>query len=133
MPLSPHAPLVLPWRRTQVVASALLVIACALSPARCVRALEARDTSADPRAPGTALLYADTLDANAAAREDFETLPGIGPAKAAAIVSAREQRRGFCDAGEVRKAAGVGGARWERIAPLIRVTPSPRCSSSSRG
>ena len=109
------------------------VVALALVPGRGAPRITPREAAGDPRPPGSMLLYDDAIDVAAASAEDFEALPGIGPAKARRLVEARAQAGGFCDADEVRRAAGVPAKTWERIAPLIRLRPSPRCPASSRG
>ena len=76
------------------------------------------------------MLYDDAVDVARATVEDFEALPGIGPAKARRLVEAREAAGGFCEAEEIRRVAAVPAKTWERIAPLIRLRPAPRCASS---
>lgn len=47
---------------------------------------------APPCGEAVALLFGETLDLNRASTESLEVLPGIGPARARAIVKEREKR-----------------------------------------
>lgn len=117
---------------SQALWIALFVVAAAWAPAHLEPWCPARDDAADPRPPGSALLYADRLDVNAAAEADLETLPGIGPAKARAIVERRARAGGFCGLDEARRAAAVGTRAWARIVPWLELSPPGRCVSSGR-
>ena len=90
-----------------------------------------RDHSEDPRPPGAWSLYADVLDANAAAAADFELLPGIGPGIARRLVAERDARGGYCTAAEVAAVAAIGVKRWAAVTPQLSVRPARRCSRSS--
>lgn len=46
---------------------------------------------------------------------DFETLPGIGPSKANAIVSYREEHGNFNRIEEIKNVSGIGEATFEKI------------------
>jgi len=52
-------------------------------------------------------LFGLGLDANATDASTLETLPGIGPARARALVEARVERR-FCRARDLERAEGIG-------------------------
>ena len=130
---SENAPTGFAWTRWQSVWIAALVAAVSLVPARTRPEIPPRDTRGDARGPGTWILYDDVLEVNGAAALDFERLPGVGPALAARAIRARETRGGFCSVAEVRAALSLGEKRWAPVAPLLSVTPAPRCSSSSRG
>jgi len=52
-------------------------------------------------------LFGLGLDANATDASTLETLPGIGPARARALVEARLERR-FCRARDLERAEGIG-------------------------
>jgi competence ComEA-like helix-hairpin-helix protein len=60
------------------------------------------------------------LDINRASVAELTTLPGIGPARAAAIVAAREEAP-FRQPGDLRRVPGIGEATFQRLAPLIAV------------
>lgn len=59
------------------------------------------------------------LDANAMGREDFESLPGIGPALAARIISDRQQNGGFATFRELERVPGIGKKRIKELEPFF--------------
>lgn len=61
------------------------------------------------------------IDLNRATAEELETLPGIGAAKAAAIVEAREAQGGFGSLEELESVRGVGPALMAKLRPLVVV------------
>lgn len=62
------------------------------------------------------------LDINAAnAATLAETLPGIGPAKAALIVQWREQNGAFKHVDQLQEVKGIGPKTVEKLRPYIRV------------
>ena len=61
------------------------------------------------------------IDLNRASQEQLETLPGIGPAKAAAIVTHRETEGPFTVPGDLRAVAGIGEQTFQTLADLITV------------
>ena len=69
------------------------------------------------------LLFGETLDLNHANADQLEVLPGIGPARAQAIVEERE-RRHFQHVDELRAVRGIGPRTvaglegWVHIGPL---------------
>ncbi len=73
-----------------------------------IRSLDVRcGATPEPRRPvrGAArLLFGQTLDLNCAEAADLESLPGIGPARAAAIVSARP----FFSLAGLERVRGIG-------------------------
>jgi competence protein ComEA len=60
------------------------------------------------------------IDLNAATAEDWERLPGIGPAKAAAIVETRARLGGFQSVDQLTEVRGIGPALLEKLRPYIR-------------
>lgn len=70
---------------------------------------------------GGAVLADGRLDINRASVEDLDGLPGIGPAKAAAIVEDRERNGPFREPGDLRRVSGIGEATFQRLAELIAV------------
>lgn len=61
------------------------------------------------------------VDLNRADRALLETLPGIGPVKAQAIVDWREANGGFGSVDDVLLVSGVGEVTLEKIRPLVTV------------
>ncbi len=61
------------------------------------------------------------LDLNRALQEELETLPGIGPAKASAIVEHREANGPFAEPGDLREVPGIGEATFQRLADRVVV------------
>ena len=71
----------------------------------------AEDTS--PRLVGT-------VNINTATPEQLELLPGIGEARARAVVTMRKQRGGFKSVEELTEVKGIGEASLERLRPFVR-------------
>lgn len=61
------------------------------------------------------------LDLNRATAEELETLPGIGAAKAAAILAARDAQGGFSSLDELEAVRGIGPALMAKLRPLVVV------------
>jgi len=116
------------------LAAAAALLALALprespSPAACASPSERAAAGGHTRAVGCAggaslrgparLLYGLPLDLNRADAASLEVLPGIGPARAAAIVAARP----FAQVGELSRVPGIGPGTLARIAPYLRVAP----------
>lgn len=64
------------------------------------------------------------IDLNTATVQALEALPGIGPAKARAIVDYREREGRFKSTQQVMDVAGIGPAIYESIRDLVYVDPS---------
>lgn len=80
-------------------------------------------TSKPPR-PGTGSVKpkADAvLDLNTATAEDLDTLPGVGPVTAAAIVAWRQANGKFTSVDQLADVDGIGPARLEKLRALVRV------------
>jgi competence protein ComEA len=60
------------------------------------------------------------IDLNVASQAELETLPGVGPARAQAIIAERETRP-FRVPGDLRRVPGIGEATFQRLAPLVAV------------
>jgi competence ComEA-like helix-hairpin-helix protein len=61
------------------------------------------------------------LDINSADVEDLELLPGIGPAKAAAIVALREELGRFGRVEDLVGVRGIGPRTLEKLKPYVKV------------
>jgi competence protein ComEA len=62
------------------------------------------------------------VDLNRATAQELETLPGIGPARAQAIVEHREAHGPFGEPGDLRAVSGIGEATFQRLADLVGVS-----------
>ncbi len=69
-----------------------------------------------PGAPPTGL-----VNLNTATEVELETLPGIGPVLAAAIVEWRTQNVGFTSIEQLQDVSGIGPETFADLAPLVRV------------
>jgi competence protein ComEA len=83
---------------------------------------------AEHLAPATPVLVPEpgAVDLNRATASDLIALPGIGPAKAEAILAYRGKRGGFRRVEELRRVKGFGRKTVARLRPLVTVTPPPR-------
>ena len=79
------------------------------------------------------LLANERVDPNAAPAEELERLPGIGPAKAFAIVDDREIHGPYVTLEDLRRVPGIGPAVLERIASHVTLRPSRVGRSQGRG
>jgi competence protein ComEA len=61
------------------------------------------------------------MDLNEATQAELETLPGIGSAKARAIMDYRDRVQGFSSADQLLEVKGIGPKILEKIIPLIRI------------
>lgn len=81
---------------------------------------EAVPASASAGAAGSAA-PSRPLDLNTATLDQFEELPGVGPATAQAIVAEREDRGGFASVEELLDVRGIGPAKLDAIRDLVTV------------
>ena len=72
------------------------------------------DASADPAAAGP-------IDLNTATIAQLDTLPGIGPSFAAAIIRERDRLGGFTSVDQLREVRGIGDKRFADLKPLVSV------------
>ncbi len=63
----------------------------------------------------------DLISINKATIEELQTLPGIGPSKAAAIIEYREQKGGFATIDELLSITGIGPKTLEKFRDKITV------------
>jgi competence protein ComEA len=61
------------------------------------------------------------IDLNTATSAQLESLPGIGPTLAAAIVAERDRRGGFRSVNELREVRGIGEARFADLRERVTV------------
>jgi competence protein ComEA len=72
------------------------------------------------------------LDLNRATDQDFDALPGIGPRLAERIMEYRQSAGAFRSLDELRAVKGIGKKKFERIRPLVTVTPDPGLSGRGK-
>jgi competence protein ComEA len=80
-------------------------------------------TPVTPRkpAPPTSAKRGEVIDLNTATVQQLDTLPGIGPVTAAAIVSWRNANGKFKSVDQLAEVDGIGPTRLEKLRPLVRV------------
>ena len=62
-----------------------------------------------------------SLDLNRATAEQFEALPGVGPATAAAIIGDRERNGPFASVDDLDRVPGIGPAKLSALRDLVSV------------
>jgi competence protein ComEA len=62
------------------------------------------------------------MDLNHASQTELETLPGIGPTKAKAIITYREQHNGFNKMEQLLEVKGIGPKALEVLSKLVRIS-----------
>jgi competence protein ComEA len=67
-------------------------------------------------------LFGLPLDPNRASPATLETLPGIGPSRAAAIAAARSSAP-FCEFDDLDRVPGIGPRTLEKLSGLLEVEP----------
>ena len=82
--------------------------------------------------------YAALVNINTADAATLDTLPGIGPTKAAAIVDYRTENGPFAATADIQKVSGIGPSTFAQIEPFITVgdavaapSAAPALSSSA--
>lgn len=83
----------------------------------------------DPATNGLAAVAAGRVDLNAADQTLLEALPGIGPAKAQAILDDRTARGPFATVDDLDRVAGFGAKTVERLRPYLTVDGSASSSA----
>jgi len=133
-------------RRTLTLAVGLLALATAgrlllapgradfaWSPSRAPRAAESigatraavDDTLARAAEAARPLARGETIDVNRADAVQLQRLPGVGPARAAAIVRERDRAGPFASAADLQRVAGIGPGMIERWDGLVAAGGRP--------
>ncbi|WP_026689175.1 helix-hairpin-helix domain-containing protein [Alteribacter aurantiacus] len=63
----------------------------------------------------------DLININTATQQELETLPGIGPSKAQAILSYVQEHGPFSQVDDITNVPGIGAKSFETLETLIRV------------
>jgi competence protein ComEA len=71
--------------------------------------------------PGSSAPSGSLVNLNTADQAALDTLPGVGPVTADAILSWREDNGGFTSVDELLEVDGIGEATLEDIAPLVTI------------
>jgi len=81
---------------------------------------------------GVPLAVGERLDPNFADETELRRLPGIGPAKAAAMVRDRRENGPFRSLEDLERVAGLGKKSVSRLAPYLALTAEPTSSLQQR-
>jgi competence protein ComEA len=72
------------------------------------------------------------VNINTATQAELETLHGIGPAKAKAIIDYRKKKGLFKSPGELEKVKGIGPATMKRLRADITVGDIPKVKTENK-
>jgi competence protein ComEA len=84
-------------------------------------ALDPAAVSGAPDASATEPAAGTPVNLNAATAEQLDTLPGVGPATAAAIISDREAHGPFRSVDDLGRVRGIGDAKLDQLRDLVTV------------
>jgi len=96
-------------RVARALALALLA-SCSLA----ITALSAPPDGAAPKLTGV-------VNLNTATADELQLLPGIGAARAQAVIGLRKQRGGFKSVDELKDVKGIGDTALEKLRPYVRI------------
>lgn len=82
---------------------------------------EGRSVSILPSPSGAKRPLSGPVDLNRASLEELQTLPGVGPKTAQAILSYREEVGPFKSIEDLAKVKGIGPKKLESLRPMIKV------------
>ena len=72
-------------------------------------------------APATAVGSGGLIDLNSASEADLQALPGIGPARARAVLAYRRDKGSFAAVSDLARVSGFGRLLVARLTPFLRV------------
>jgi competence protein ComEA len=107
------------------VNAALFLLASVLGLAACAGAALAEETALPARAVPAAAASVP-IDLNSASAAELESLPGIGPSRALAILAFREHHGGFQSVSQLLRIKGIGRAMLRKLRPLVTVSAVPQ-------
>jgi competence protein ComEA len=84
-------------------------------------ALDPAAVSGGPGGSATESPAGTPVNLNAATAEQLDTLPGVGPATAAAIISDREAHGPFRSVNDLGRVRGIGDAKLDQLRDLVTV------------
>ena len=73
------------------------------------------------------------VNLNTATKDELVALPGIGPAKAQAILDYRAQHGGFKTVEELKDVKGIGAKRFERLKGELTITKTAARGADGKG
>lgn len=73
------------------------------------------------------------VNLNTATKDELVALPGIGPAKAQAILDYRAQHGGFKTVEELKDVKGIGAKRFERLKGELTITKTAARAQDAKG
>ena len=74
-----------------------------------------------PTTTGSAAAPGGLVDLNTATLEQLDTLPGVGPVTAAAIIAWRDANGSFTSVDQLADIDGIGPARLEKLRAQVHV------------
>ena len=75
----------------------------------------------EPTTTGSAAAPSGLVDLNTATLEQLDTLPGVGPVTAAAIIAWRDANGSFTNVDQLADIDGIGPARLEKLRAQVHV------------
>lgn len=85
----------------------------------------------EPARADPSVLPAQMIDLNTSSERDLVSLPGIGPAKAQAIIAWRQKNGGFRRVEDLVRVKGFGRKLLLKLRPFLLVTPPERLPAPS--
>ena len=79
------------------------------------------------------LLEDEVIDLNTADAYDLDRLPGIGPAKAEAILTYREEHGPFQSVDELLSVSGIGEVTLENLRPYVTASGAAETAETTGG